>query len=399
MDQQLKKNPVGIIASIVTIVVVGILAIIMAGNIVENVDADEIACIQSPISGKLSWYTNAGIKWQGFGKVTKYKKRSSYEFKTSVRFNDGGHGTMIGSVQYENPLSNEQLTKIHVKFGSQNALEVQLIKTIVNKAIYMTGPLMSSKESYAEKRNYLISYVEDQIANGVFKTVSKEIKTTDPMTGAEKNITVVEIVKDSTGLLARQEESAIKEFGIRTFNFAIDQLPYDAAVEEQIKQQQQITMDVQTAIASAKKAEQNAITVAKEGEASAAKAKWEQEVIKAQQVTEAQQKLEVATLEAKTAEQEKRANILRGEGEAAYKKLVMQANGALEQKLEAIVEINKNYAAAIQGYTGNWVPSVVMGDGNSKSASGASDLVNLLTAKTAKDLALDLSVAGAGNTK
>ena len=399
MNQQLKKNPAGVIASIVTIVIVGILAIIMAGNIVENVDADEIACIQSPISGKLHWFVDAGIKWQGFGKVTKYKKRSIYKFKTSVRFNDGGHGTMMGSVQYENPLSIEQLTKIHVKFGSQSALETQLIQTIVGKAIYMTGPLMSSKESYAEKRNYLISYVEDQIANGVYKTVSKEAKIIDQMTGIEKTITVVDIVKDSSGMPARQEEAAMKEFGIRTFNFSIDNLPYDQAVEDQIKAQQAITMDVQTAIASAKKAEQNAITVAKEGEANSAKAKWEQEVIKARAVTEAQQQLEVATLEAKTAEQEKRANILRGEGEAAYKKLVMQANGALEQKLAAIVEINKNYADAIKGYTGNWVPSVVMGDGNSKSASGASDLVNLLTAKTAKDLALDLGVEGAGNTK
>jgi len=393
------KNPVGTIASIVIVAFLLIISFVMAGNIIENVDADEIVCIQSPISGKLHWFVDAGIKWQWFGKVTKYQKRSSYEFQTPVRFNDGGHGTMMGSVQYENPLDTAQLTKIHVKFGSQKALESNLIQTIVNKSIYMTGPLMSSKESYAEKRNYLISYVEDQIANGVFRTISKEVKTNDQMTGAEKTVTLVEIVKDENGLLARQEESAIKEFGIRTFNFVIEQLPYDKAVEDQIKAQQAITMDVQTAIAAAKKAEQNAITVAKEGEASAAKAKWEQEVIKAQQVTEAQQKLEVATLEAKTAEQEKRANVLRGEGEAAYKRLVMQANGALEQKIAAIVEINKAYAEAIKGYTGNWVPTVVMGEGNGKSASGASDLVNLLTVKTAKDLALDLGVEGAGNTK
>jgi len=399
MTQQLKRNPVGVIASIVSIVVVGIIVIAFAGNIFENVDTDEIACIQSPIAGKLAWYTDAGIKWQGFGKVTKYKKRSIYQFKTSVRFNDGGHGTMMGSVQYEMPLNKDYLTKVQNKFSNQASLETQLIQTIVNKAIYMTGPLMSSKESYAEKRNYLISYVEDQISNGVYKTISKEVKTNDQMTGAEKTVTLVEIVKDSSGLLARQEESAIKDFGIRTFNFAIDQLPYDKAVEDQIKQQQQITMDVQTSIAEAKKAEQRAITVAKNGEADAAKAKWDQEVIKATAVTEAQQKLEVATLEAKTAEQEKRANILRGEGEASYKRLVMQANGALEQKIEAIVEINKAYAEAIKGYAGNWVPTVVMGEGNSRSASGANELVNLLTAKTAKDLALDLGVEGAGNTK
>jgi hypothetical protein len=289
----------------------------------------------------------------------------------------------------------KNLTEVHMKFGSIKTLEAQLVATIVNKSIYMTGPLMSSKESYAEKRNYLIQYVEDQIQNGVYKTISKEIKTTDPMTGAEKNVTVVEICLKNM-IPERQEEAAMNVFGIKTFNFAINELPYDPAVENQIKGQQQLMMDVQTAIAAAKKAEQNAITVAKEGEANAAKAKWEQEVIKAQAVTEAQQKKEVASLEKDAAEFEKKKQILLGEGEAERKKLVMAADGALEKKLDAWVNVNKAYAEAIQGYTGSWVPNIVMG-GDNKSASGANDLINLLTAKTAKDLSLDVGVPKGGN--
>lgn len=42
----------------------------------------------------------------------------------------------------------------------------------------MTGPLMSSKESYAEKRTNLIRFIEDQISNGVYKTAQKDIKVT-----------------------------------------------------------------------------------------------------------------------------------------------------------------------------------------------------------------------------
>jgi regulator of protease activity HflC (stomatin/prohibitin superfamily) len=114
----------------------------------------------------------------------------------------------------------------------------------------------------------------------------------------------------------------------------------------------------------------------------------EQEVIKAQAVTEAQQQLEVATLAAKAAEQTKREQILLGEGEATRKRLVMQANGALEDKLAVWKEVNLAYANAIEKYTGNWVPTIVMG-GDGKNTNGADNLISLLTTKTAKDLALD----------
>lgn len=378
-------------------VVLGIFCLWGSKNVFEVNDANKIMVIQSPIRGHLKWYTDAGVKWQGFGKVTKYPKRDIYDFKTPVRFNDGGHGTMEGSVSYDLPMDEINLNSIQSKFGNAKSLEAQLISTVVNKAIYMTGPLMSSKESYSEKRNYLIQYVEDQIQNGVYKTVSKEAKTTDQMTGAEKTITVVDICLKN-GVPERQEAAAMDAFGIKTFNFSINQLPYDAAVENQIKGQQQITMDVQTAIASAKKAEQNAITVAKEGEANAARARWEQEVIKAKAVTEAQQKMEVAALDMKAAEFKKKEQILLGEGEAERKKLVMTADGALDKKLEAYKAVNMAYAEAIATYKGNWVPSVVMGNDGKAGSNGASDLINMLNAKTAMDLGLNLDVKGRSNT-
>lgn len=358
-----------------------------------SVDADEIAVVQDPIDGDLHFYFDAGVKPQKFGSVTIYKKRSKYEFKNAVRFNDGGHGTVEGSVQYELPMLPDQMKRIHTKFSSQEGLESSLIKTVVDKSIYMTGPLMSSKESYAEKRNYLISYVEDQISGGVYKTTSKETKTIDPMTGAEKTVTIVEIVEDpETGRPARQEESSMKEFEIRTFNFAIDKLPYDSAVEKQIAQQQQIAMDVQTSIADAKKAEQRAITVAKNGEADAAKAKWEQEVIKAKAVTEAQQKLEVATLERQAAEQTKLKNILDGQGEAEKKRLVMSADGALTQKLDAWVKSQQFWASAFGQYQGNVVPSYYTGGGQGPVQNGAFYFMEIMAAKAARDLNLDMNV-------
>lgn len=372
-------------------------AMFLAGKVWESLDADEIMCVQDALDGDLSFATTAGIKTQGFGKITKYYKLETYDFEIPVRFNDAGHATLKGSINFEMPLDAANLTQLHVKYGSQDAIEKQLVQTVVNKCVYMTGPLMSSKESYAEKRTSLIFYIEDQVVNGVYKTLQKDVKTTDPITGVEKTVTVVEIVTEK-GIAARQEEAILKTYGIKTSNFAIKELVYDETVENQIKAQQAITMDVQTAIAAAKKAEQNAITVAKEGEANAAKAKWEQEVIKAKMVTEAQQQLEVATLNAKSAEQTKKEQILLGEGEATRKKLVMQADGALNPKLDALIEINKIWADAFGKFQGNLVPSVVMGEQGRGGVASVNDLISLMVAQNAKQVGMDMTVSGRENT-
>jgi regulator of protease activity HflC (stomatin/prohibitin superfamily) len=376
---------------------VGLVLLVMLlsiGSLFESLDAEQVMVIQSPVSGELTYHVTPGMKWQGAGRVTKYPRRTIYEFKIPIRFNDGGHATMHGSVQYEMPLDVDHLRALHLKFGSPEAIQHQLIETVVNKSIYMTGPLMSSKESYAEKRNYLISYVEDQISKGVYKTTQKEVKTKDAMTGQDKTVTIVEIVlKD--GMPERQEEAVLESFGIKTFNFAVVELPYDDTVEKQIKSQQDLIMQVQTAIADAKRAEQASITAEKNGQAEAAKAKWEQEVIKAKEVTKGEQLKAVAKLSKEAAEFTKAEQILLGEGEAARKKLVMAADGALQPKLAAWIEAQKVWAEAIKG--GRWVPEVVMGEGQ-RAGSGATDLVSLLMAKTAKDLALDMQMSGAGAT-
>ena len=228
--------------------------------------------------------------------------------------------------------------------------------------------------------------------NGFYQTRQRDVRETDPLTGEDKTVTVVEIVTDSTGLPRRQEPGQLTVFGIRPFNFAVTEIAYDETVETQIQQQQQNIMAVQTAIAESRQAEQRALTVEQQGIANAAQAKWVQEVEKAREVTAGEQRLQVAELDRRTAEQRRQEQILLGQGEAERKRLNMQADGALEPKLAALVEINKAYAAAIQGYSGSWVPSIVMGGGgNSQVAGGgAMELMNLLMAQTARDLSVDV---------
>jgi len=387
----IKNIGIGKIVGLVVAGVVLLSLLVLSGSIFENLNADRIMVIQSPISGKLTWSTAPGWKWQGFGRVTKYWKLDTYEFKIPVRFNDGGHGTIEGSINYELPFDVEHLNLLHTRYGSQEAIQKQLIETVANKCVYMTGPLMSSKESYAEKRTSLIRYIEDQIANGVYKTTQRDIKTKDPITGQEKTVTIVEIVMED-GKECRQEEAILSQYAIKTSNFAVVSLPYDEAVEGQIKQQQQLNMQVQTAMAAAKTAEQQAITVVKQGEANAATAKWEQEVVKAKEVTFAQQKLEVARLDKQAAEQVKLKLILEGEGEAEKRRLIMGADGALTQKLDAYKYAIDRMASAIEKQ--KWVPEIQMGGTGTQASTGAQQMIDMLMIKVAKDLSLDMKMKG-----
>lgn len=387
---------------IITLVGLGVLLIVAlasAGSMVEIVNADELIVVQS-IGGRLSAHVNPGPMCQCLGSVTSYRRRGTYEIDMPVRFNDGGHAEhMVASVQFEMPLDEAAIIKIHRNFGSQEGVETQLIQKVVDKAVYMTGPLMSSTESYASKRNYLINYVEDQIANGVYQTISHDVKVIDAITGTEKTAQQVDIVSIN-GQIQRQEQSVLKDYGIRTSNFSINQLQYEPNVEAQIQAQQKIAMDVQTSIADARKAEQRRITTEENGKADAAKAKWDQEVVKAKEVTAAEQRREVAKLDAEAAALTKQKDILLGEGEAARKRLVMAADGQLTQKLETYLKVQEFWAKAFAAYPGQLVPTVMMGGTGATQANsigGIQQFMDILGAKAARDLSLDLSLPRAGN--
>ncbi len=397
-----------------TIAILVAATLVSAGKLWENVSASDYVVIQSPVAGELNWRVTPGVAWQGFGDVTSYRIRMMYDFREkgyNVQFNDGGHGTIFGSIQCDLPPSVDLLTNLHRKFPSQQHVENGLIKTSTEGAIYLVGTLMSSRESYAEKKNDLIHYVTDQVQNGAYRTRQKREWVKDPVTNENKEVIAAEIVMGKDGNPERQEKSTISQHGIHCYQFIVNRIAYDTAIEAQIKQQQSITMNVQTSIADKVLAEQRAQTAEASGRANATEAKWKQETIKAQAVTQAEQekqvqvtnaardkevaetqgnqRLVVADLDRKAAEQTKLQQILLGEGEAARKKLVLQADGALEQKLKAYVEVMPQIFGAMKGTA--FVPSIVMG-GSGAATSSASGLIDLLTAKTAKDLALDLSV-------
>lgn len=389
-----------------------LVALVIVPQLFTNVDAKEITVIQH-ISGELSVVAEPGWAWQGMGKITHYPRRDQFSFSSTIdqgnpvdesiqtRFNDGGHANISGTINWAMPVSPDKVIRLHKDFGSVMAIEQQLMRTALQKVIYNVGPTMSSTESSAEKRPDIPKYINDQLVNGTYLTKTIQSTEKDLITGQDKTINLVTIALDEKGRPARESISQLTEYGLVLQSVAINQIKYDDAVENQIKERQKATTAVQISKANAVRAEQDKLTTISQGEANAAKAKWEQEVENAKTIATAQAKVTIADASVKEAEAFKKAEILRGEGEATRKRLVMDADGQMEKKLEAIVKINTLYADAIKSaQPGAWSPSIVMGGGGqANGGQNAANLVELMTAKTAKELGVDLSVRAGAATK
>lgn len=376
---------------------------ILSFSLFEDVPADEIVVNQVPVSGELQFWVNPGLKAQMFGSTTQYQKSvqiwftekenqgSETDDEIQVLFNDGGNGYISGSIRLLLPNDPKHLRLIHTTFGSMDNLITELVKPTVTKVVFATGPLMNSYESYASKRTDFIRFIEDQLRNGVYRTVSTEQRTQDEFTGKDKLVKVADLVKDpkSPGGLARQEEAPFAKFGLNIAAVSIERIRYEDAIMKQIAAQQKAQMEVQTAIAETKKQEQQLIQAEKEGEKNATVAKWEQEVIKAKMITQAEQQREVARLEKEAAEYTKQKEILLGQGESERKRLIMNADGQLSMKLATYEKVQQMWADAVSKYQGNWVPTTVFGQTGATGMNGAQTFMDIMTMQAARDLQFD----------
>lgn len=121
--------------------------------------------------------------------------------------------------------------------------------------------------------------------------------------------------------------------------------------------------------------------------------KYEQEQKKIKAVVEAQQKKEVAKLASEEARFYKVQKLLQAEADASYKRKVMQADGALKQKIDAWLEAQRVWSSAVAGYSGNWVSQISMGaEGTTNGMGNAQTIMQLLGTKMARDLSLDMKV-------
>lgn len=387
-----KKLPVKkiVVASVIGILVIVFLCCI--GSLVEDVKNEDIVVNQVPITGTMYVWSQPGMYAQKLGHTTKYHKTEQLWFGAQnngepipVIFNDASNGEIFGSLRVKLPTDRDHMLRIQTDYNGMDRLMNDLVRPTVVKVVYASGPLMSAYESVSEKKNNLIEYITDQLNNGVYTTAVKISEVIDPITGEKKQQKFAVLIADSTaaGGYRRSEKSPFDYYGIEIGQVSVSKIDYEDRVKKQIEQQQEANMLVQTSKAKSLAAQQEAIRAEEEGKAQAAKAKWEQEKVKAVEVTKAEQEYEVARLEALKANEVKKRIIAEGEAEAAANRAKVAAGLTPQERAEWDYKTKVGVAQAVSKLQ---LPTVIMGSNN-----GGNPTMDIMSLKFATDLVDKLS--------
>ena len=374
----------------VLVAALAVLFVCTLGKFGEDVKNETIVVNQYPFSGNMEYWTTPGFKWQWWGKTTTYLTTHQLWFGSEndkgermgnpipVIFNDASDGMIYGSLRVKLPTDKKYLERIQTDYNGMDRLMNDLVRPTVTKVIYASGPLMSAFESYAEKKNDLIEYITDQLNNGVYKTAVKRVEVTDAITGEKKIINVATLIPDSlaAGGYKRSESSPFAYYGLEIGQVAVSKIAYADKVNQQIAQQQEANMLIQTSRAKAAAAAQEAIRAEEEGKAMAMKAKWEQEKVKAVEVTKAEQEYEVARLAALKAKEDAKRIEAQGLAEAAAARAKVQAGLSPLEKATIEKETAIGVAQALANSNVRWVPEVMV-LGNQNASANPMDAVGL----------------------
>lgn len=329
-----------------------------------------------------------------FGSITEYSDVITTDLdhtNATVRYQDGGTGYVEGTVRAILPTDEVGMLKLHRSFRGEQGLRSKLLDPEIQQALNLTAGLMTSEEAYNSKRGQYREWGMAQLQKGTYKTVM-----------APKTIIVegIEVQKDVSQILkidgvAQHNSSPFNDYGMVISQFQLTEWGFEEATLRQISDKRNAEMAVITAKANTTRAKEEALQSAAEGEKAVTIAKFDEEKKNQPMIAAAAKDLEVAKLtvikeqeNAKAAKFYKIAVDTRTSADAGRKKQLMEADGALEQKLKAYVTVQGKFAEEFGKQ--KWVPDMQFGaTSGSTTGSAASDMIDLLTVKAARDLNFD----------
>lgn len=363
---------VGSIASV-------LLLIIFSSSILEVNKSGYYQIKQAAITGKMSVRNKPGTYGQFFGEIFTYQISDMNYFSKhdedggtgveaapiKVRFNDGGTADISGSIKFKLSQIEENQLMLHKDFKSYKAVSQDLVRQVVTESLMQTATLMKAEESYSTRRSEFTTLAESQIREGIFETLSNEIKNID-VEGNEFIERIVDIKYGKDGKPVIRKISPFRRYQIEVLQFVIKDIDFDSTIDNLIAKKKEAEQQKVVARANAERAKQDAITAIEKGKAAVAEAEAEALVIKKRAVVEAQKEREVAEENAKKAIAEARAIKAKGEAEAYSAKLKVQAGLSPLEKAE--IEMKTQIGVATELAKVNFPKLLIVGsngkDGN-----------------------------------
>ncbi len=312
-----------------------------------------------------------------------------------IRFSDATTANVKGITQYILPSDDREMILIHNTHRTPESLVQKRLSTYTKECLQSSAQLMSSEKHYGGGRAQMSQDFSDQLKGGVYLLKTEENIVYDSLEKEKKRIYQTEIQYDKTTNQPKRKISSIKEYGITVADASITDVDYEDKVDAKLVK----IIDAATKSAISKQelmtAQQQTLTAKAKGEQALVEIEYQQKQVQTKTLVEAETKVKVA-------EQDKLQQKIAYEGaileakkikelanaEAYAKKAIMVADGALEMKLKAQIEVQKAWADAFSKYTGAIVP--MYQTGGVSNGNGAISFMELMTAKTAKDFSLEL---------
>lgn len=371
--------------------------------------------------GKQTAVLTPGYKLKIYGNVLPFKKVLTVRFNSKdrggeqpttgmephikVRFNDAVTADVGEAIRFRLPMDSEQFIKMAVDFRSIGNLVTSSLKPVCKEVTRNAARMLAAQEYIAGKGGEFEVAIQDQMENGIYilETIEDRDTTADKMVKddqreIEAKETVkykVQVKKDANGNFQRKM-SPFTQYGITVAQSAIEYIEFEAKFKEMLGQQRDAAAEANVERQRAKKAEFEKQRIIAEGEKNKAsvRAQKEQEQVEALITAETKKKKAMIELEEEELILQKNRKAAQSikvlaDAEAHKKRAMMKADNALEIRINAMKEIHKNYADML-GKHNKIVPDVVIqGDDKGGKSGAATDLVQLLTAQTAKQLGLD----------
>jgi len=312
-----------------------------------------------------------------------------------IRFSDATTADVKGITQNILPSDEKEMILIHNTHRTPVSLVQKRLAPYTKECLQSSAQLMNSEKHYGGGRAQMAQDFLDQLKDGVYLLRTEENLVYDSLEKEKKRVYQTEVQIDKKSGQAKRKVSSIKEYGITVADAAITDVDYEEKVDTKLVK----IIDAATKSAISKQelmtAQQQTLTARAKGEQALVEIEYQQKQDQTKQVVEAETRVKVAEQDRLQQKIAYEAAILEAkkikelaDAEAYSKSRIMQADGALEMKLKAQVEVQRVWADAFSKYTGAVVPQFQTG--GASATNGALNFMDIMTAKTAKDFALDM---------
>lgn len=321
--------------------------------------------------------------------------------KINIMFSDGTKADVTGIAQFILPSDPKDMILLHNTHRTPESLVSKRLATFVQECLQSSAQEMTSDKHYGGGRAQMAQNYQDQLKNGIFISKVVEKILVDPIDHENKRLYITEVQIDATTGLPKRKPSAIEEYAIGVGVGSITSTDYEEKIDDKLAK----IIDAATKSAVSRQelmtAQQQALTAEAEGKKDLVKIEYEQKQEQTKRVVAAQTLVQVAEqdkLQQKTQAEAAKYEAMKRQtlaDVAAYeKRTTIQANGALELKLDTWLKAEQFKWEAFSKFNGNLVPQIQTGNSGGQTPN-ALNFMELMGMKAAKDLALDLNpVAG-----